>query len=43
MSHLTKFKKGEQIYRTSDMMYVQEKTLFTCADNEVHVQGRYFN
>lgn len=34
---------GEQIYRTSDIMYVQEKTLFTYADNEARIQGHYFN
>jgi hypothetical protein len=34
---------GEQIYRTSDMVYVQEKNLFTYADNEAHIRGYYFN
>jgi hypothetical protein len=35
--------EGEQISRTIRMMSVQEKTLFTYADNEAHIQGHYFN
>jgi hypothetical protein len=34
--------EGEQVSRTVGMMSVQEKTLFTYANNEAHIPGHYF-